>query len=208
MYSLQTTQTTKSMSEPEKTYTTHEIAKFCGVYPTSVVNWINAGKLRSFATPGGHHRITRDDLLSFLREFKIPVPEELSGSSRVMIVDDDAELARAMARAFERRSRSFKTEVCHDGVEALIRIGQRPPDLVVLDVVLPKMDGVQVCRVLKSQPETRGIRIVAVTGKKLPFNESKLLDAKVDGFFRKPLDVMELVGRAAALLGLQLEPAK
>ncbi len=65
---------------------------------------------------------------------------------------------------------------------------------------MPKMDGVQVCRVLKSQPQTRGVKIIAISGQKLPFSEKKLVDLDIDGFFRKPLDLKELTGRAAELL--------
>lgn len=186
---------------PERTYTTHDIARFCDVYPSSVVHWINSGKLKAYATPGGHHRVTREDLVAFLRAFKIPLPAELAERPlRVLIVDDDPELGRVLERAFAHAAGAFATEVCRDGVEALIRIGQSPPDLVVLDVVLPKMDGVQVCRVLKGKPETRGIKIVAISGKKLPFSEKRLQDVKVDAFFRKPLDLAALLSRCVELL--------
>lgn len=190
---------------PDRTYTTHDIAKFCDVYPSSVVHWINSGKLKSYCTPGGHHRVTRDNLISFLREFNIPLPPELGERrARVMVVDDDVELARVIEKAFLRHPAQFTVETCHSGIEALIRMGQTPPDLVVLDVVLPRMDGVQVCRVLKSQPATQSAKIIAVSGKKLPFSEQKLHDVKIDAFYRKPLDLVELIGKAAELLKLDL----
>jgi CheY-like chemotaxis protein len=194
---------------PERTYTTHDIAKFCDVYPSSVVNWISSGKLKSsYVTPGGHHRVTHEDLMAFFTAFNIPVPPELSARPmRVLIVDDDAEVTRVIERVFARRAGTFETEVCHTGIEALIRIGQAPPDLVILDIVLPKMDGMQVCRVLKSKPETQGIKIIAVTGgKKAPFNEKKPQEAKIDAFFRKPLDLIELLDKSAELLGLNPNP--
>ena len=189
---------------PERTYTTHDIAKFCDVYPSSVIHWINSGKLQSYSTPGGHHRVTKEDLIAFLREFRIPLPEELSALTRVMVVDDDVELARIIERAFLRHKSVFKTQVCHNGIDALIQIGQQPPDLVVLDIVLPKMDGMQVCRALKSKAETRNIKIIAVTGKKLHFDEKTLAEAKIDAFFRKPLDMLQLVEKSAELLRLKL----
>jgi CheY-like chemotaxis protein len=189
----------------ERTYTTHDIAKFCDVYPSSVSNWIGSGKLKSaYSTPGGHHRFTLKDLLVFFKEFGIPVPSELSSRPmRVLIVDDDPEVTRVIQRAFARRAETFEAEVCHTGIEALIRIGQAPPDLVILDIVLPKMDGMQVCRVLKSKPETQGIKIIAISGsKKIPFNEKKPHEAKIDAFFRKPLDLLELLDKSAELLAV------
>ena len=184
---------------PERTYTTHDIARFCDVYPSSVLHWINGGKLRTYQTDGGHHRVTREDLIDFLQRLNIRLPDELVARKRVLIVDDDVELAKVLARAFSRLP-EYEVETCGDGINALIRIGQQPPDLVILDIVIPKLDGIQVCRVLKGRPQTRGIKIIAVSGKKLPFSEKKLVDIKLDAFFRKPLDLEELVSRAAELL--------
>lgn len=190
---------------PERTYTTHDIAKFCDVYPSSVVNWIDDGRLKAYSTPGGHHRVTREDLLAFLAEFRIPIPNELTHRpARILVVDDDEEVTAVIARAFARRAEEFEVEVCHGGIEALIRIGQAPPDLVVLDIVLPRMDGLQVCRVLKSKPETRDIKIVAISGKKPPFNEKKPSDAGIDAFLRKPLDLFELVSEVESLVGARV----
>lgn len=189
---------------PEKTFTTHDIARFCDVAPSSIVLWINQGKLRSYQTAGGHHRVTREDLVPFLRQLGIKIPAELATLKRVLIVDDDAEFARVVDKAFRRRPDLFVTEVCHSGVEALIRIGQQPPHLVVLDVVLPKMDGVQVCRVLKTKPETRDIKVIAVSGKRTAFSAKRLAEMRVEAFFRKPLDLDELLAKSAQLLELPL----
>jgi len=189
---------------PERTYTTHDIARFCDVYPSSVMHWINGGKLRSHRTAGGHHRVTREDLVEFLRKLDIRLPDELVARKRILIVDDDSELVKVLSRAFARFA-DYEVETCGDGINALIRIGQRPPDLVVLDIVIPKMDGMQVCRVLKSQPDTRDVKIIAISGQKLPFSEKKLVDIKVDAYFRKPLELRDLTDRAAELL--RIEPA-
>jgi CheY-like chemotaxis protein len=190
---------------PERTYTTHDIARYCDVYPSSVINWINSGKLKSYSTPGGHHRMLREDVALLLESMGIPLPEDLlARSMRVLIVDDDVELTRVLVRAFARHAETFSTEVSHNGIEALIKIGQAPPDLVILDLVLPKMDGLQVCRVLKAKTETRDIKIIAISGKKPPFNEKKPSDAKIDAFFRKPLELAELLAKTAELLRVNL----
>ncbi len=192
---------------PDKTFTTHDIAKFCDVYPSSVVHWINGGKLKAYQTAGGHHRVGREDLLAFLRGLNIPIPAELTARSRrVLIVEDDAEMARVLERAFSRDERN-EVQVCGDGIDALIRIGQEPPHLVILDLSLPKMDGLQVCRVLKSKEETRGVRVVAISGKKLAMSEKKLAECGIDAFFRKPLDFIELLAKSGELLGSAPAPS-
>lgn len=189
----------------EKTYTTHDIAAFCDVYPSSVLHWIKAGKLVTQRTEGGHHRVTRENVIDFLQRLSIRLPDELVARKRVLIVEDDAEQAKLLARAFSRKG-AYDVETCGDGINALIRIGQAPPDLVILDIVIPKLDGLQVCRVLKGQPQTKGIKIIAVSGQKLPFSAKKLAELKVDGFFRKPLVYKDLLARASRLLTGASEP--
>jgi excisionase family DNA binding protein len=185
----------------DNTFTTYEIAKFCDVYPSSVIHWINNGKLNAYVTPGGHHRVTREDLIRFLKQFNIPIPGGLAGpEKRVLIVDDDRELAGLIEKAFRRHAKDFHCEVCHSGIDALLRIGQAVPDLAVLDIVLPKMDGCQVCRILKNRPETRGIKIIGISGQKYPMAEGKLAEYDMDAFFRKPLDLERLLAKAAELL--------
>ncbi|MDE2491726.1 MAG: response regulator [Elusimicrobia bacterium] len=187
---------------PERAFTTHDVARLCDASPSSVVNWINDGRLKSFHTPGGHHRVSREDLIAFIRSLKMPLPPELSARRRVLVVDDEPGMARAIEKAYALRADEFEVETCGDGIDALIRIGRRPPDLVVLDVVLPKMDGLRVCRVLKSKPETRGIRIVAISGKRPPFSEKRLAETGIDAFYRKPVDLIALLETSVRLLGL------
>ena len=189
----------------ETTYTTHEIARYCGVYPSSVVRWIHEGHLKAHRTPGGHQRVGRGELIRFLKAHNTPVPEDVaSPQSRVLVVDDDRDTAKLIAREFSRHPERFRVDVCHDGVEALVRIGQNPPDLVVLDLVLPKLDGLQVCRVLKSLPQTRKVRIAAITGSAMRLGEKKLESVKIDALYRKPLDLSALVERCASLLNVPL----
>ena len=192
-----------------KTYTTYEIARYCDVYPSSVIHWINDGKLKAYVTPGGHHRITRENLIEFLKRFGIPIPRELAADDRkkILIVDDDVEFARLIEQAFQRHPQTFRTEVCHTGVDALVRIGQTRPDLIVLDIVLPKMDGCHVCKILKARPETQAIKIIGMSGKKFPLAEKKLADYGIEAFYRKPLDINALPAKAAELLSVQLSPA-
>jgi excisionase family DNA binding protein len=191
---------------PERTYTTHDIAKVCDVYPSTVINWIGSGQLKAYATPGGHHRVVREDLIAFLNKFEIPLPKKLLQKElRIMIVDDDPEIGRVVSRAFARFGEDFLVETSSSGFDALLRIGQNPPDLVILDIVMPGMDGLQVCRVLKSKPETKNAKIIAISGKKPPFNEKRPHEAKIDAFFRKPLDLIDLLAKSGELLGASLE---
>lgn len=200
---------------PERTFTTYQIAKICDVYPSSVNGWINAGKLKAYETPGGHHRVTRPNLLSFLKQFEIPLPDELrdaeaedAAPKRVLIADDDEAFAGLLVRACEPYAKAFKLEVCRNGVEAVLRIGDWKPHLVILDLVMPHMSGYEVCYVVKKTQSAHegGVKIVVVSGKLTP-TPRQLEEHGIDAFFAKPADVDSLLAKVAELLGVKLETA-
>ena len=189
----------------ERTYTSHDIAEFCDVAPSTVVKWMNEGRIKCHQTPGGHNRATRMAVVRFLKQFGFPVPSVLTQRLRILIVDDDEEVAGAIQKGFSLRGDVFQAETCQDGVEALIRIGKSAPALIVLDLVMPKLDGLQVCKVLRDKEETKGIKIIAISGKKAP---PKPQEAGIDLFLRKPIDVFELVAEASRLLKVPVVPAE
>ena len=77
-------------------YTTHEISRFCNVYPTTVINWIKDGLLPAYTTPGGHRRIKKIDLVKLMKKNNMPVPDELakSGKNKVLVIDDDPKIPK------------------------------------------------------------------------------------------------------------------
>lgn len=187
-------------------FTTFEIARICGVFPSTVINWVKRGDLRSSRTAGGHRRVVRHDLLEFLKKFNYPVPAAVMGGKRkVLIVDDEAAACRLIARAFKGHSDLIETVTLESGIDALVEIGKVPFDLVILDVVMPVVDGASLCASLKANPATRGVKIIAVTGKRLPEEKLDFIKKNTDAFFRKPLSLAEL--RAAALSLLQIQPS-
>lgn len=193
---------------PEKTFTTHDIARFCDVYPSSVNQWIKAGDIRAYSTPGGHQRVTREDLVSFLTAHRIPLPKELKDEKkRVLIVDDEPELTKVLQQAFDLHPARFASDVRYDGVSALVRVGEEHPALIILDILMPEMNGFQVCDLLKASPTTRDIKIIAVSGGKPVPTPEALAAHKIDAFFPKPFELDDVVAKAAALLGVDLEPA-
>ncbi len=171
-------------------YTTFEVSKICGVNPTSVQNWVKEKKLKAHVTPGGHRRIRREDLISFLREFGMPIPGELANSpQRVLVVDDEPDVVRILISVMRSADPGLEIASAGGGVEALLMIGERKPDLLILDIMMPDMDGFEVCQKLKSSATTSGIKIVAITGYDDPSTRERILEAGADLYFTKPLDV-------------------
>src|SRR6476660_8484927 len=125
-------------------YTTHEVSRLLHVNPRSVINWIEQSLLPSYRTPGGHRRIRRDDLLAFLRKHQIPTPESLlEGTLSVLVVDDEHEIVD-MVKSFLLRLGGYDVATASDGISALLEVGRVKPDLLILDILIPDVDGMEV----------------------------------------------------------------
>lgn len=119
----------------------------------------------------------------------------------ILVVDDNQqnlELIQAYLDDFE-----CETLAAHDGIEALETIAQRQPDLVLLDVMMPKMSGFEVCRRLKSNPETQTIPIIMVTALNEFGDIERGIDSGTDDFVSKPVNRLELLTRVKTMLKLK-----
>jgi excisionase family DNA binding protein len=178
-------------------YTTHEVSRLLHVNPRSVINWIEQDLLPSYRTPGGHRRIQREDLLAFLRKHKIPTPESLvEGKFSVLIVDDEDEIVNILRTHFQRQG-GYEISTASDGISALIEVGRIKPDLLILDIMIPGVDGVEVCRRIKSSHGNK-TAIIAFSG--IAESEKKILQAGADAFMAKPVDLEKLHTEARRLL--------
>jgi excisionase family DNA binding protein len=178
-------------------YTTHEVSRLLHVNPRSVINWIEQNLLPSYRTPGGHRRIRHDDLLAFLRKHQIPTPESLvEGKFNVLIVDDEQEIVEIM-RVFLQRQGGYEITSAADGISALIEVGRTKPDLLILDIMIPGVDGIEVCRRIKADANNRTV-IIAVSGS--AEHEKRILQAGADAFMTKPIDLEKLHTESKRLL--------
>ena len=173
-------------------YTTFKISRICGVNPTTVQNWVKENKLKAFQTPGGHRRVQREDLVAFLDKFGIPVPPELvQKPPLILIVDDEVDILDMIEDLMQSAETDVEVAKAQSGIEALLMIGERKPELLILDLKMPGMNGYEVCRKLKSNSGTRNIRIVAISGDHSSIVKEQIMDAGADLFFTKPIDVVE-----------------
>lgn len=118
--------------------------------------------------------------------------------STVMVVDDSVTLRQMIAELLE--GRGLKVTVASDGVEALEQIKTNRPDLVVLDIVMPRMNGYEVCRRLKSDPKTQSLPVVMCSSKSEEFDRYWGMKQGADAYIAKPFHPQELVGTIKQLL--------
>jgi excisionase family DNA binding protein len=188
----------------EQLLTSHEVGALLQVNPSSVKKWVNEGRIAAFRTPGGHRRIRVADLIDFLNRHAMPIPRELVGVSkrRLLIVDDDL----ITLRALERRLKPFRARVTvaltQNGIDALVMVGSFKPDLIVLDVYMPELDGIEVCRRLKLNADTRHIGVIVNSAHLTKTVEENALAAGALRCVPKPMDPKLLIEQ----LGLLHQP--
>lgn len=177
--------------EDKPVFTTFEAAKLCHVSPLSIINWVNAGRLSAFRTPGGHRRIRRDDLIRFMRETGLPIPDELqpgSGRPKILIVDDEPGIREVLAEHLGHHDTPYEVLTAADGFEAGRLMATFRPDIVLLDLRMPGLDGFQVCRAIKADPETSGTTVIAMTGYYSMETEARVLECGAIRCLAKPIE--------------------
>ena len=125
-------------------------------------------------------------------------------STRILVVDDDASLAEMIGIMLE--SESYTPTLCHDGAKALDAFHEVNPDLVLLDLMLPGLDGVEICRLIRSESD---VPIIMLTARTDTQDVVAGLEAGADDYVTKPFRLAELLARVRALLRRQVaEPAE
>ena len=166
--------------------TTRQAAAHCRVSIPTLRRWIRAGALGAHLTPGGHRRIDLREFQRFLHAQGRPAyPVAAEPRTRVLLVDDEPLVLEMLHDLLV--DGPFAIETATDGYEALVKVGTFRPALIILDVVLTGLDGVEACRCLRRLPETRDVRILGVTGH--PSMVPVLLGAGADACVTKPLDL-------------------
>ncbi len=188
------------MKNSKRPYTTGEVAAFCHVTINAVKKWIVSGKLAAFRTPGGHYRVNREDFMKFLDKYKLGVKDEFFPErKKILIIDDEQNVVEYIKGALESMNQGYIIETAGDGYEALIKVGVFNPELLVLDIRMPNIDGFEVCRRIKQDESTKNIKILAVTayGKD---DIEKILQCGADYCLPKPLKLKDFQNNILRLI--------
>lgn len=162
-----------STTTVEKAFcTTTEAATLLGVSVGTVQLWVESGMLDAWKTSGGHRRVLRDSIERLLLRRETPVRISTSdllepgdpGRLNVLVVEDDPNLLRLYEANISRWPLRPDLMVLGNAFTALIRMGRTKPDLLILDLQMPGIDGFSLLRVLGKEPETADIRVVVVSG--------------------------------------------
>ncbi len=192
----------------QDSYTTREAAKALGICVRTTQLWVESGRLRAWKTPGGHRRILRESVDEILRERENELGVSIHGFD-VLVVEDERVQRQLLQSMLSRISPGITVRTAYNGVEGLIKIGEKQPQLLITDLMMPGLDGFHMLNTLIASPLVRPLQIVVITG--LSAQEIAEHGGLPDGVltFHKPLEMKALIAMVSAFYeGWSLKQAK
>ena len=184
-------------------FTTGEAAKICKVSQQTIIRCFDSGQLKGFRVPGSRfRRIPREQLFVFMRDNGIPTDALESGKRKVLIVDDDHELVELISDVLDRDTR-FEVRSVNNGFDAGMMVKEYRPDLIVLDIMLPDINGKEVCQRVRSDKTMDDVRIICISGMVEEDKVGELRAAGADDFMHKPFEIERLMDRMCQLLDIE-----
>lgn len=189
-----------------KMYSALEVANMCGVVNQTAINWIRNGYLKAFNTPGGQYRVYHEDLISFIKDRGMKIPDELSGSTvnahwnSVIVVDDDKVLNEAIASFLNKNIPGLTVYQSYDGFDAGTQIAKFKPGFIILDIDLPGIDGKEICKKIKNDESLEEPYIIIITGLHDENLKSQMLTLGADSFFHKPIDFLDIMNEITGVM--------
>jgi len=189
----------------DDTLTVFTASKYCNVSSKTIINWVDSGHIKSYRTVGGHRRIKREDLEAFMRKQGIPIPEEKEAADRkkVLVVDDDLIIVESIVQALEEDEYDYEVISASDGFEAGLQVKHFNPDLLILDIMMPDIKGFEVCKKIKSNEDTRHIKIIVLSAYLDEDKFKQMTESGADICFSKPLPLSKLKEEVAKLLEME-----
>ena len=181
-------------------FTTGEVAVICNISQQTVIRCFDAGRLEGFKIPGSKfRRIQRSGLIKFMKDNGIPLDGLETGKKKILVVDDDAEIVELLVDVFVRDGR-FEVKTASNGYDAGILTHQFQPDLILIDYMLPDINGNIVCKAIRKEPAFANTKVIIVSGVSNRSEIDDLLSVGADDFIQKPFNISELVDKISGIL--------
>ena len=185
-------------------FTTGEAAKICKVSQQTIIRCFDNGQLKGFRVPGSKfRRIPREALYKFMKDHGIPTDALENGKRKVLLVDDDVEIVELINRALQDDGR-FEVKIAANGFDAGMMVKEYRPDLIILDVMLPDINGKEVCHRVRADSNLEDVRIICISGMVEDDKIQELRLAGADDFIHKPFDVDVLIERMCVQLEMEV----
>jgi excisionase family DNA binding protein len=174
-------------------FSTEQAAALMGVHSRSVLRWAKAGRLEAYQTGGGRWRIRQRDLVLFMTDRGMPIPSFLtSGAARIVIIDDDRNYLAALLSTLQELAPGADIRTAEDGLAAGLLLASFRPHLVLLDLVMPGLDGFQVYDRIRAHRELDATAVVVISGALNPDTRRRLVERGVAQCMAKPVSEARL----------------
>jgi len=189
--------------------TTNEAADLLGIARTSLINWVERGELTPATTPGGHRRFRRSDLMEFadkrgfdvneIQDKKTKLVKEPE-RAKVLVVDDDDDF-RQFAQDCLSIAGDFEVKESTNGIDAALIVGSWRPSIVLLDLRMPKMNGFEFCRQMRSNADFKDVKIIIMTAYADEQTKKEIEEVEADDLISKPIGIKAFVEKLREVLG-------
>ena len=203
----------KKSDEKSVVYSALEVARICGVVNQTSINWIKNGHLKAFKTPGGQFRVYPDDLVEFMKMRDMRIPEKVVAQCKnnsketkkikILFVDDDESFNNVSVSLLQKSLPDAEIYQAYDGFEAGSMAVKKMPDCLILDLSLPGVDGIKICRTISTSDAFGKPQIIIVTAMEDEETEKPCRDLGVKYYFRKPVFIPELVTAVKELMSVE-----
>ena len=181
-------------------FTTGEAAEICGLSQQTIIRCFDNGQVGGFRVPGSKfRRIPRANLIKFMRDNDIPLDALESDKIKVLVVDDDPEIIEVFKDAAKADGR-FEVRTAKTGFDAGVEANSFRPDAIVLDYLLPDVNGGVVCRTIRNTEQLQNTRILIISGVINRPEIDALLQAGADDFVKKPYNINTVLERLVELV--------
>ena len=189
----------------EKFLTSNAAAKYLGASRSSLTNWVKQGLLVGGLTPGGHHRFTIEDLITFAekRGMEIPGNKAADEVTRILVVEDDEGFREYVKDALDIYD-GYELKEAEDGLKAAMLVGSWKPDLIILDIRMPNMNGVEFLHMLRNESDIKDVKVIVASAHISAELRSKIESLGVEMILDKPVRLAKLVAVIEKTTSLEL----
>lgn len=170
-----------------------EVAELLAVSVVTVRNLVEKGELKSMVTAGGHRRFHYNDIIQYAKNHNLVLNLSEKSSYKIMIVDDDEQFSKMLEAMLNSLPFQLEIETAINGFQAGFKAKQNTPDLLLLDIRMLGISGIEVANTIREDPETSGVRIIAMTGYEDDESSKRIKQAGAEKVLQKPFAVDELV---------------